>query len=164
MVSRDTPHLTLDTFLDDVVKRNFHYYPWFGICFLFIVLFVYCCDICLRVSDGNELCIATTGNVFASRLVIHVVTIQFLDFVPGKMACQLSAHRGITHTCTVWSHTISGVTCSNGLPVLPWRSPFLTVQNYPPWSIRDRGPHHFPTPLSTWAPSTWPQSLLFSCK
>ena len=121
MVSRDTPHLTLDTFPDDVVKKKFHYYPGlaFGFCLLFIVLFVYCCDICPRVSDGNELCIATTGNVFASRLVIPVVTIPFLDFVPGKMACQLSAQRVITHTCTVWSHTISGVTCSNCLPVLP---------------------------------------------
>ena len=41
------------------------------------------------------------------------------------------------------------------------RGPVLLLQNYPhPLSLRGRGPYHFPTPLNTWAPSTWPPSSL----
>ena len=32
MVTRDTPYLTADVFLDVVVKRNFNYFLWFYIC------------------------------------------------------------------------------------------------------------------------------------
>ena len=45
--------------------------------------------------------------------------------------------------------------------------PVLLLQNYPhPLSLRGRGPYHFPTPLNTWAPRTWPPSplLLFPLK
>ena len=49
----------------------------------------------------------------------------------------------------------AGVTCSNCLPVLPWCSPFLTVQNYPTLKYKGQRPLSLPTPLNTWAPSTW---------
>ena len=32
MVTRDILYLTIDTFLDVVVKKNFHYYLQVGIC------------------------------------------------------------------------------------------------------------------------------------
>ena len=44
-----------------------------------------------------------------------------------------------------------------GTPPKKGGGPVLLLQNYPhPLSLRGRGPYHFPTPLNTWAPRTWP--------
>ena len=77
MVTRDILHLTIVTFLDLVVKKNFPLIPvdWF----LFQV--VTGNRYLPRGSNENALFIISTGNVSVSRWVINLVTIPLLDFV-----------------------------------------------------------------------------------
>ena len=77
MVTRDILYLTIDTFLDGVVKKNF---PVLSVgCYLFRVV----SDNRYLPRDSNEniLHITNTGNVFVARWVIPLVTILLLDFV-----------------------------------------------------------------------------------
>ena len=67
MVTRDPPYLTIGTFLDVVVKIK--------IALLSLVWYL------PRGSNGNTLCITTTGNVFVARSVILLATLPFLDLV-----------------------------------------------------------------------------------
>ena len=62
MVTRDTPYLIIDIIQDlfSVVTGNSYL---------------------RRGSNGNALCITTTGNVFVARWVMPLVAIPFLDFV-----------------------------------------------------------------------------------
>ena len=77
MVTREILHLTIDTFLDVVVKNNFPLLPvdWY----LFRV--VSGNRYLPRGSNENTLYITSTGNVSVSRWVITLVTIPLLDFV-----------------------------------------------------------------------------------
>ena len=71
MVTGDVLHLTIDTFLDEVVKKNF---PLLSVgWYLFRV--VSGNRYLSRGSNKNVLCITSTGNVFAARWVIPLVTI-----------------------------------------------------------------------------------------
>ena len=77
MVARDILYLTIDTFLDIVVKSNFP--------LLFVGWYLF------REVSGNRylptgsnektLCITTTGNASVSRWVIPLVTILLLYLV-----------------------------------------------------------------------------------
>ena len=77
MVTRNTPYLTIYTFLDVVVKRYFHYclLEWY----LFTVLshngYV------TRGSYGNAHSITPNSDISVDSWVIPLVTIPFLDFV-----------------------------------------------------------------------------------
>ena len=77
MVARDILHLTIVTFLDVVVKKNFSLLPvdWY--------LFRVVTGNRYLPRDGNEnaLFVTSTGNVSVSRWVITLVTIPLLDFV-----------------------------------------------------------------------------------
>ena len=77
MVTRDILHLTIDTLLDVVVKKNFPLLSagWY----LFRV--VSGNKYLLRGSNENMLCITSTDNVSVARWVIHLVTILLLDLV-----------------------------------------------------------------------------------
>ena len=75
MFTRDTPYLTIDTFLD-VVKKEMPslYLGWY-------VFSVVSGNRYLpRGSNGNALCITTTGIVFIARYVIPLAPILFLDY------------------------------------------------------------------------------------
>ena len=76
MVTRDILHLTIVTFLDIVVKKNFPLLlvDWY----LFRV--VTGKRYLPRGSNENALFITSTGNVSVSRWVITLVTIPLLDF------------------------------------------------------------------------------------
>ena len=77
MVTRDTPYLTIDTFLDVVVKKIF---PLLSLgWYLFTV--VYHNRYLTRGSNGNACSVTMNGNVSAAIWVIPLVTIPFLDFV-----------------------------------------------------------------------------------
>ena len=66
MVTRDILYLTIDTFLDVVIKRNF---PLLSVIwYLFRV--VSGNKYLLRGGNGNTLCITKIGNVFVARWVI----------------------------------------------------------------------------------------------
>ena len=77
VVTRDILHLTIVTFLDAVVKKNFPLLPadWYlsqvmtGNRYL------------PKGSNENALFITSTGNVSVNKWVITLVTIQLLDFV-----------------------------------------------------------------------------------
>ena len=77
MVTRDILHLTIVTYLDVVLKKNFPLLPvdWY--------LFRVVTDnrYLPRGSNENALHITSTGNVSVSRWVITLVTIPLLDFV-----------------------------------------------------------------------------------
>ena len=77
MVTRGTPYLTIDIILDVVVKKKFPllHLGWY----IFSVLIGN--RYLAKGSNGNVLCVNTTGNVFVGRWVMPLVTIQFLDFV-----------------------------------------------------------------------------------
>ena len=77
MVTRDILYLTIGTLLDIVVKKNFSLLlvGWY-------VFRVMSGNRYLpRDSNGNTLCITSTGNVFVASWVIPLVTIPLLDFV-----------------------------------------------------------------------------------
>ena len=77
LVTRDILYLTIDTFLDEVVKKNFP--------LLFVGWYLF------RVVSGNRylpsgsnenaLYITSTGNIFVASEVILLVTILLLDSV-----------------------------------------------------------------------------------
>ena len=69
-------YLTIDTFLDVVVKKNFPLMPlgWY----LFRALSGN--RYLSRSSNENTLCITSTGNVYVTRWVLPLVTISLLDF------------------------------------------------------------------------------------
>ena len=73
-VTRDILYLTIDTFLDVVVKKNSPL-GWY--------LSRVVSDNSYLPGDSNEnaLCLSSTGNVFVTRWVIPLVTIPLLDFV-----------------------------------------------------------------------------------
>ena len=77
MVTKDILYLTIDTFLDIVVKSNFPLLSagWY----LFRV--VSGNRYLPRESNENILCITSTGNVSVGRWVIPLVTILLLDLV-----------------------------------------------------------------------------------
>ena len=77
MATRNILHLTIVTFLDVVVKKNFLLLSvgWY----LFRV--VSANRYLPQGSSENTLCITTTGNVFVARWVVPPVTIPILDFV-----------------------------------------------------------------------------------
>ena len=77
MVTKDILYLTIDTFLDIVVKSNFPLLSagWY----LFRV--VSGNRYLPRGSNENTLCITSTGNVSVGRWVIPLVTILLLDLV-----------------------------------------------------------------------------------
>ena len=77
MVTRDILYLTIGTLLDIVVKKNFSLLlvGWY-------VFRVMSGNRYLpRDSNGNTLCITSSGNVFVASWVIPLVTIPLLDFV-----------------------------------------------------------------------------------
>ena len=77
MVTRDILYLTLDTFLEIVVKNNF---PLLSVgWYLFRV--VTGNRYLPQYSKENTLCITSTGNVYVARWVIPLVTILLLDLV-----------------------------------------------------------------------------------
>ena len=77
MATRDILYLTIDTFLDIVVKSNV---PLLSVdWYLFRV--VSGNRYLLRGSNENTLCITNTGNVSVARWVIHLVIILILDLV-----------------------------------------------------------------------------------
>ena len=77
MVTRDILYLTIDTFLDIVVKKNF---PLLSVgWYLFRV--VTGNRYLPQDSNENTLCITSTGYVFVARWVIPLVTILLLDLV-----------------------------------------------------------------------------------
>ena len=76
MVTRDILHLTIVTFLNAVVKRNFPLLPIDWYLFQVVTGNRYL----PRCSNENALFITSTGNVFVSRLVITLVTLTLLDF------------------------------------------------------------------------------------
>ena len=77
IVTRDILYLAIDTFLDVVIKKNS---PLLSIgWYLFRV--VTGNRYLPRASNGNALYITGTGNVFAARWVIYLVTIPLIDFV-----------------------------------------------------------------------------------
>ena len=77
MVTRDILYLTIGTLLDIVVKKNFS--------LLLVGWYVFRVmngnRYLPRDSNGNTLCITSTGNVFVASWVIPLVTIPLLDFV-----------------------------------------------------------------------------------
>ena len=77
MVTRDTPYLGIDTFLDVVVKKIFSLLclEWY----LFTV--VHLNGYLTRGSNGNEHSVTMNGNVSVAIWVIPLVTIPFLDLV-----------------------------------------------------------------------------------
>ena len=77
MATRDILYLTIVTFLDGVVKKNFPLLPvdWY----LFRV--VSDTRYLPRGSNENALFITSTGNVSVSRWVTTLVTIPLLDLV-----------------------------------------------------------------------------------
>ena len=77
MVTRDILHLTIVTFLDVVVKKNFPLLPVDWYLFRVVTGNRYL----LRGSNKNALFIISTGNVSVGRWVITLVTIPLLDFV-----------------------------------------------------------------------------------
>ena len=77
MVIRDILYLTIDTFLDIVVKSNF---PLLSVdCYLFPV--VSGNRYLPRGSNKNTLCITSTANVSVASWVIPLVTMLLLDLV-----------------------------------------------------------------------------------
>ena len=76
-VTRDILYLTIDSFLDIVVKSNF---PLLSIGW-YLFRLVSCNRYLLRGSNENTLCITSTGNVSVARWVIPLVTILLLDLV-----------------------------------------------------------------------------------
>ena len=76
MVTRDILYLTIDTFLEVVVKKTFSllFVGWY----LFIVIGNRYLP---RGSNENKLCITGTGNVFVVRWVMPLVTTPLLDFI-----------------------------------------------------------------------------------
>ena len=77
MVTRDILYLTVDTFLDIVVKSNL---PLLSVgCYLFRV--VSSNRYIPKGSNENTLCITSTDNVSVARWVIPVVTILLLDLI-----------------------------------------------------------------------------------
>ena len=77
MVARDILYLTIDTFLDIVVKSNFPLLSagWY----LFRVVIGN--RHLPRCSNENVLCITSTGNVSVASWVIPLVTILILGLV-----------------------------------------------------------------------------------
>ena len=75
MVTTDTLYLTIDTFLDVVVKKiSLLFLDWYFFSLVTGNRYL------RRGSNGNVLCITTTFNVFVGRWVMPLVTIPFLDF------------------------------------------------------------------------------------
>ena len=76
MVTRNILYLTIDTFLDVVIKENFLLLSidWY--------LFRVVSDnrYPSRASNENTLCLTSTGNVFIARWVILLVSIPLLGF------------------------------------------------------------------------------------
>ena len=77
MVTRDILHLTIVTFLNVVVKRNFPLLP----VDLYLFKVVTGNKFLPRGSNENAPFITSTGNVSVSRWVITLVTIPLLNFV-----------------------------------------------------------------------------------
>ena len=77
MVIRDILHLTIVTFFDVVVKKNFLLLPVDWYLFQVVTGNRYL----PRGSYENALFITGTGNVFVSKWEITLVTIPLLDFV-----------------------------------------------------------------------------------
>ena len=77
MVTRDILHLTIVTFLDVVVKKNFPllHVDWY------LVRVVIGNRYLPRGSNENAIFITSTDNVSVSRWVITLVTIPLSDFV-----------------------------------------------------------------------------------
>ena len=71
MITRDTPYLTRDTFLDVVAKKIFP----------LLSVVVSHNGYLTRGSNGNADSITTNGNVSFASWVIPLVTIPFLNFV-----------------------------------------------------------------------------------
>ena len=65
MVTRDILYLTIDTFFDVVVKKNF---PLLSVG-LYLFRVVRSNRYLTRGSNENALCITTTGNIFIARWV-----------------------------------------------------------------------------------------------
>ena len=76
-VTRDILHLTIVTFLDVVVKKNFPLLPVDWYLFPVVIGNRYI----PRGSNETALYITSTGNVSVARWVIPLVTIPLLDFV-----------------------------------------------------------------------------------
>ena len=77
MVTRDILYLTIDTFLDLVVKTNFPLLS-VGWCLFRVVSGNRYLS---RGSNENILCVTSTGNVSVARWIIPLVTILLLDLV-----------------------------------------------------------------------------------
>ena len=77
MVARDILHLTINTFLDVVVKTNFPLLSVGQYLFRVVIGNRYL----PRDSNENTLCITSAGIVFVARWVIFLVIIPLLDFV-----------------------------------------------------------------------------------
>ena len=76
-VTRDILHLTIITFLDVVVKKNFPLLPVDWYLFQVVTFNRYS----PRDSNENAPFITSTSNVSVSSLVITLATISLLDFV-----------------------------------------------------------------------------------
>ena len=70
MVTRDILYLTIDTFLDELVKKNFPLISVGGYLFRAVSGNIYL----PRGSNENTFCITSAGNVFVTRWVIPLVT------------------------------------------------------------------------------------------
>ena len=77
MITRDILHLTIVTFLDVVVKKNFPLQPIDWYLFRVVTGNRYL----PRGSNENALFITSTGNVSVSIWVLTLVTIPLLNFV-----------------------------------------------------------------------------------
>ena len=77
MVTRGILHLTIVTFLDVMVKKNFQLLSVDWYLFKVVIGNTY-----LPIgSNENAIYITSTGNVFVTRRVILLVTIPLLDLV-----------------------------------------------------------------------------------
>ena len=90
MVTRDILYLTIDTFLDVVVKRNFALLSVGWYLFRMVAGNRYL----PRGSNGNTLSITKTSNVFVARWVIRMSfrenSIALLNFVLLRLQCLTS--------------------------------------------------------------------------
>ena len=77
MVTKDILYLTIDTFLDVVVQKNFPLLSSGEYLFRVVSSNRYLPS----HSKENTHCITSTGNVFVARWVIPLVAIPLLDFV-----------------------------------------------------------------------------------
>ena len=78
MVTRNTPHLVIVIFSDEVVKMIFLLLCLDGYLFIVVIVVIRYLP---RGSKENVLSITITGNVTMYKYAMLVVTVLFLDFV-----------------------------------------------------------------------------------